>query len=1043
MSFTLIKESLIPELDSVARLYTHDGTKARILSLANKDENKVFGITFRTPSANSTGVAHIMEHSVLCGSRKYPVKEPFVELMKGSLNTFLNAMTYPDKTCYPVASTNLADFRNLVDVYLDAVFYPAITEDTLRQEGWHYETTESGELEYKGVVYNEMKGAYSDPDGRLSDEVQASLYPDSPYSLDSGGDPSVIPNLTYSAFKAFHDTYYHPSNSFIFFYGDDDPEERLHILEGWLSPFTGKPADSLPGLQPRFDEPRHVRAVYDSGDNPEATSHVAVNWLLGPRVETATVESAGGKTGDTSDTQRSLELGILSHILASTPASPLKRALIESGLGEDITGSGFTDELRQMNYSIGLKGVKPGDEDKVESLILDTMREIAEKGLDPDTVDASLNTTEFALRERNTGRLPRGVAIMLGALGAWIYDGDPVDALFFEERLKAIRSEVESARAGARASGNPSEGHFESLVRRLFVENTHRTTVILAPDPEEGKRTQDEEMAALAKARAAMSEEEYRRVKDIADSLREKQEKPDSEEALASIPSLKLKDIEREVRILPIEIEKVGGTTILRHALPTSSIVYLDIGFDLHSLPERLVPYAGLLGRFLLETGTDKRDFVSLSQKIGMETGGMYGATTITSVKGQARSQAWFMLRSKVLAGREDRLFDILSEVLTGAQLDNRDRIMQIVLEEKAQAESGLVPSGHRVVASRLKSRFAEADRIGEKIDGLESLFFLRTLASRLESDWEGVRADLEEVRRSLLARDRCLINTTSDTHTLAAFDPQLRTFLAGLPAAAGGAAGGATGAPSAPGAGVAGGATTRPENPSAADAASAAARPGSPAGTLPDHDWSLGESPVPRGVTEGIAVPSQVNFVGKAANLFEAGYEYSGSIHVINKYLQSTWLWEKVRVQGGAYGGFSAFDRTSGVFTFLSYRDPALARTLESYDATAGFLASLHISPAELEKTIIGTIGDVDSYMLPDAKGYASMLQYLSGTTTELRQKTRNEILGTRPEDFRALAPVLEKAFSTAEIAVMASQETLDKAAGDGLVLGQRTRAL
>ena len=392
-AFELIEKREIRELKTEARLYRHRKTGAEILSMISDDENKVFGITFRTPPFDSTGVAHILEHSVLCGSRKYPVKEPFVELLKGSLQTFLNAFTYPDKTCYPVASQNLQDFYNLMDVYLDAVFYPRITPAIFQQEGWHFELEKKeAEMVFKGVVFNEMKGAYSSPDNVLSEYSLQSLFPDNAYGLDSGGDPKQIPNLTYEQFYAFHERYYHPSNARIFFYGDDDPEERLHRLEAVLKAFEPVSVDSNVQLQLPFDKPWKRVHPYMAGeaDGTNPRGMITVNWLL---EETTRVDI-------------NFSLRILEYILLGMPASPLRKALIDSGLGEDLTGGGLETELRQMYFSTGLKGIETENAQKIEDLILDTLKSLSLSGIDPHTVAAALNTIEFRLRENNTGSFP-------------------------------------------------------------------------------------------------------------------------------------------------------------------------------------------------------------------------------------------------------------------------------------------------------------------------------------------------------------------------------------------------------------------------------------------------------------------------------------------------------------------------------------------------------------------------------------------------------------------------------------------------------------
>ncbi|HEY3311773.1 MAG TPA: insulinase family protein [Anaerolineales bacterium] len=953
MTFSLVETRNIPEINTTGKILVHDQTGARVLSLSNKDENKCFGINFRTPPADSTGVAHIMEHSVLCGSRKYPVKEPFVEILKGSLQTFVNAFTFPDKTCYPCASQNLQDFYNLVDIYLDAVFYPLIPEHTLRQEGWHYEIdSPAAPLTLKGVVFNEMKGAYSSPDDMLSDKSRSSLFPDNTYGLDSGGDPLAIPDLTYTAFKAFHANYYHPSNAYIYFYGDDPEDERLRILESWLKDFDRREVDSHIPLQARFETPKKLTYPYDSGDSANAKSHLTLNWLL----------------AESTDIHTTLSLSLLAHILLGTPASPLKKTLIESGLGEDVTG-GFEEQLRQTMFTAGLKGVQPENLEKAETLILDTLTGLARDGIDPQTVAASLNTIEFLLREQNTGRFPRGLALMLNALTTWLYDGNPLDVLAFEAPLNLLKEQVKSGR------------YFESLIEQHLLNNPHRSTVRLLPDPEEGKRREALENERLAKVRSALSADGLNQLMKTAAELKERQETPDTPEALATIPSLALKDIDKKIRTLPSQELSLGGTPVYFHDLFTNGILYLDLGFDLHVLPQELLSYAGLFGRLLLEMGTEKDDFVRLTQRIGRDTGGIHSASLNSAVRGSDRAAAWFFLRGKALASSSGALLDVLKDILTGARLDQPERFKQIVLERKAGLEAGLVPGGHGVVNQRLRAHFNQADWLSEQMGGISHLFFLRDLAGRIEKDWASVLADLESLRRLLLNRDGMLVNVTAGSGAFAAFQPLLAGFLAALPQA-----------------------------------------------VSKDAGWTI---PAPQ-ANEGLTIPAQVNYVGKGADIYKLGYKLNGSVQVINNYLQTTWLWEKVRVQGGAYGGFSVFDIHSGVFTYISYRDPNLLASLKIYDGTAGFLRDLEISSAELTKSIIGTIGDLDAYMLPDAKGWTALTRTLLGYDDAQRQQFRDEVLRTTPADFKAFGAVLGEVAHSGEVVVLGSADAIGKANSD-----------
>jgi presequence protease len=949
MPFTLLNEETIPEIASTAKLYHHDKTGARLLSVLNADENKVFGITFRTPPQTSNGIAHIMEHSVLCGSRKYPVKEPFIELAKSSLNTFLNAFTYPDKTCYPVATTNLKDFYNLIDVYLDSVLYPLIPERTLQQEGWHYELdSPDAPLTFKGVVFNEMKGALSSPDDLLGELSQQSLYPDTPYGLNSGGDPAVIPDLTYDEFKRFHETYYHPSNAYIYVYGDDPEDERLRLLDEWLEAFEPKEVNSVLPLQPLWTAPKQIIYPYDSGDSDDAKAYLTVNWLMPESTDPETV----------------LGLSILAHILLATPASPLKKALLDSGLGEDVVGS-YQEELRQGYFTAGMKGVRRENLEQVESVIQATLAELARNGIDPETVVASLNTIEFRLREQNTGHFPRGLFLMLNALRPWMYDADPISGLAFETSLQSIKMKH-------------ATGYFETLIQTHLIENPHRTSLHLVPDPEEGKRKEAAETERLARAKADLTPAQIEKL--IADvvALKKHQETPDSPEALAAIPALMLTDIDPQTKTIPIEVGDLHGAQLITHDLPTNGIVYLDLGFGLHSLPADLLPFVGLMGRLLLQMGTDTQDYVALSQRIGKNTGGIRSGTLLSTIRGSENSALYFFLRGKATLDKAGELFDILKDVLLTAKLDNRERFKQIVLEDKAGAEAGLIPGGHIVVKNRLSARFNEADWVTEQIGGLENLFFLRQLAEEIEKDWNSVLGKLETVRRLLVNRDSMVVNVTLDSASFGTLSPALATLIEALPAAV-------------------------------ADPSTFHLQPST--------------------FNEGLTIPAQVNYVGKGANLYALGYQPHGSVHVIRNYLGTTWLWDKIRVQGGAYGGFSTFDMTCGTFAYLSYRDPNLLASLDNYDATPAFLRNLDLSESELTKTIIGTIGDIDAYQLPDAKGWTSMVRHLTNYSDDIRQQIRDEVLGTSIADFKNFAEVLDQVAQKGEIVVLGSADAIEKA--------------
>jgi hypothetical protein len=953
-SFTVLREETIPELNATALLYRHLKTGAEVLSIQNDDENKVFGISFRTPPTDATGVAHILEHSVLCGSRKYPLKEPFVELIKGSLNTFLNAMTFPDKTCYPVASQNVQDFYNLIDVYLDAVFYPRLTRHIFEQEGWHYELeSPDAPLLYKGIVFNEMKGAYGSPDDLIHDYSQQSLFPDTTYGVDAGGDPQHILDLTYEQLLNFHRTLYHPSNAFIYFYGDDDPERRLDIIDAYLNEFEPLDVDSSVALQTPFEKPRRITHTYrvDQDSPDKKKSQVTVNWLLPVSNEPRLM----------------LAFSILEHILIGTPASPLRKALLDSGLGEDLTGAGYVGRLRQGYFSVGMKGIATADAEKIEALIIDTLTDLFKQGLDRTTIEASLNTVEFRLRENNTGGMPRGLVAMIRALTTWLHHEDPFALLSFEKPLSSIKTRL--------AEGMP---YFENLIHEYLLDNNHRTTIILQPDPQQGQRETAAEQARLDSARAAMSSADIQEIVENTHLLKQLQTAPDPPEALATIPRLKLEDLERHNKTIPLAVQERQGCRVLYHDLPTSGIVYLDIGLNGHVLPQDLLPYLPLFGQALLEMGTEQEDYVQLLQRIGRKTGGISVRPFSSRIQGQQESAVWLFLRSKVMHNQADDLLAVLRDILLTVRLDNRERFRQMVLEEKADMETAIMPAGHRMVNMRLRSLFNEATWVDEQMNGFSYLFFLRELVEQIENDWDSVLAKLEQIRQTLINRSAMLCNVTVEAENWQQFAPRLDDFLAALPSA--------------------------------------------PATPL---QWTPAYSPG----FEGLTIPSQVNYVGKGSNIYQFGCQPHGSIAVITNYLRTTWLWERVRVQGGAYGGFCVFDRYSGVFTYISYRDPNLLATLDVYDQTSQFLRQVELSQEEVAHSIIGSIGDLDAYQLPDAKGYNSMLRYLVNDSDEARQQLREEILATSVQDFRAFADVLERIKEEGNIVVLGSADAIGKA--------------
>lgn len=945
-NFKLIREQFVSEFNGTVKEYRHEPTGAEIISVENTHNNKAFGITFRTPPSDSTGVAHILEHTVLCGSRKYPLKDPFVQLLKGSLQTFLNAMTYPDKTVYPVASQNEQDFYNLVDVYLDAVFFPRITPAFFRQEGWHYELENiDAPLTCKGVVYNEMQGAYSSPDNILLERSQQVLFPDTVYGLDSGGNPAKIPTLTYQNFRKFHETYYHPSNARIFFYGNDNPERRLKILGEYLDGFKclSAPPDSSIPLQKPFDDPRYIEETYAAGDE-NSKAFITVNWAI-------------------PDGILHFALIILDQILIGNSGSPLRKALIESDLGEDTAGSGLETSLRQPVWSIGMKGVEVPNLGKVEALIFQTLEKLAKDGIDRGDIEAALNSFEFDLRENNQGSFPQGLSVMLNMLETWLYGWDPLGLAAYEYPLAELKGKI---------AGNPR--YFETLIENILLKNTHRAIVRLLPDKGKAARDEAEEKERLKSARNAMHPDELVRTMSAAERLLDMQKTPDTPEAVKMLPLLKRSDLDQKIRTIPREVEQRDKATVLYHEIFTGGIVYLDIGFNLHALDAEDLPWVSLLGSLLLEMGTQKESFTVLSRRIAQKTGGIHACPFLSALENSTESAAHLFLRGKCMTGQTQDLFNILHDILFSPAFNNRKRFREVLLEQKAEMESSLVPSGHSAVMSRLKAHYHEAHRAGEALSGIDALFFHRDMQKKMKEDWPGIVARLESILQKLITGG-LIVNITADGKDRAAVFQTLEKFLADFP--------------------------TLGKNVS--------------------KPWNFSAAPA---TSEALLIPSRVNYVGRAINLYDNGYTMDGSALVITKYLRTAWLWEKIRVQGGAYGAMCGFDPNCGAFAFASYRDPNLAATLDAYGETADFLRNLQLDEDELTRALIGTIGGIDTYLLPDAKGYTDLVRYLTGHTAEKRQKLRDELLSTTAEDFKEFADFLS--MKNAVTSVLGSPEDI-----------------
>jgi len=945
--FRLVRQGEVPELAAHTFLFTHEKSGARLFFVQTADDNKVFHITFRTPPHDDTGVAHIVEHSTLCGSRKYPLKEPFVELVKGSLNTFLNAMTYPDKTMYPVASRNDKDFQNLMDVYLDAVFYPAMRENpqVLMQEGWHYELENpAAPLTYSGVVFNEMKGALSDPDDLLESKLMQALYPDTTYHYESGGDPAAIPQLTQEKFIAFHSKFYHPSNSFIYLYGDLDIEEKLAYLDReYLSHFERIDVDSEIALQTPFPEAREQHDYYpvSSGEETTGKTFIALAWVFD---ELSHKDAAG--------------LEVLLHTLLETEAAPLRQAIIDAQLGKDVDSHTEID-LRQPFFSLTLQGSEAERAEAFRTLVYDKLREYAAQGIDRQLLEAALNTFEFQLREADFGTAPKGLIYGIRIMRTWLYGGDPESYLHYEALLQELRAGLDN-------------GYYVDLLQRYLLDNQHAVLLTLAPSTTLAAEKAKKQAAELAKRKAAMSEAELQQVMADVQALKARQQSPETAEALATIPVLKLADIRQEPEKLPLAVSEQAGTKVLWSEIDTQGIAYVQLLFDTQAVPQADLQYLNLLTDLLGAVDTAQHSYAELALAQELHTGGIsYGTTAYTRAGEPDSLRPMLRVRAKAFVRKLPELMALLREILTQSQFTDAKRLRELVEQTQSGLELSMQRTAHRIVSSRISSYLTPAGAYTD-LGSLPYYHFLTTALGDFAVTLEELKRVYREILPRIFNQHALTVSVTCDRAGYEAFLQELPALQQALAAE-----------------------SFAPEQ----------------------YHWELTKR------NEGFTSSSQVQYVGQGANFLKLGYKFTGAMHVLETLLRYGYFWTKIRVQGGAYGAFTNFNPNGNMF-FGSYRDPNLAETLAVFAHTGDFVRQFDCSEREMVKTIIGTMSGVDTPLTPKMKGEAATTLYLRGISYADRQRTRQEILQATPESIRALAPLIDACMQQEAFCVFGNEQ-------------------
>ncbi|MGZ3579331.1 MAG: insulinase family protein, partial [Syntrophales bacterium] len=926
--FRVLRVLQIPEIRITAYELEHFITGAKVLHLHCDDHENLYTIGFRTPPENSTGVPHILEHSVLAGSDRYPLRDVFNELHRGTLQTFINAFTYPDKTIYPVASQVRADFFNLARVYTDLVLRPRLLRETFSQEGHHLEFSNpedlASELVISGIVFNEMKGAYSSPEALMYKAIQQHLYPDTPYAFDSGGSPEDIPLLTYDQFKAFHRTYYSPTNARFLLYGDIPTADHLAFLEEMLAGFDRVELDSAIKSQSRWQEPAYIHGYYPIAkeDDPRRKTAVNIAWMMAENVEYETA----------------LLLQIISGMLVGSAAGPLRKALIDSGLGEDLSPlTGVEPDLKQIAFIVGLRGTDPDKTESIEKLIIDTLKDIAKSGFDHALIEGTLHQVEFNGKEIVRSTYPYGIILMGRAYHTWLYDGDPLEGLNFPRAIEEIRRKWEA---------NPEL--FQDITRKWFLENPHRLLSVMEPSKTYQAEKEEAFEKKMALLKASLSGGDLENIRKNAQALKKFQAEPDAPAAAAALPRLRISDISRSIETIPTVKTATENVPVMMHDIFANGIGYLDLAFDVSDVPEALQPYLPLLAKLIANMGAAGLNYEEMAKRIVLKTGGIgYHLSAGMTMEG---SNSWqkLIFRVKALHRNIADAVSIISDILIAGDMSNETRMRELIAERKNDLHASVIPSGHTFARRSAGQALSIAAYRDEQWHGRTQLKFISLIAGEFDERKKEVLDRLTLLQHTVFRRDRVQVNLTADAEGLSLLRESIPGFVGRL------SGNGGVGKPSTP--------------PSSM-------------------------------IHKGIAIPAQVSYVAKVLQAPAYADPLSAPMFVLARELSSGYLYKHIRVQGGAYGGMSIYDPMSATFALLSYRDPNISSTLNVYRKAEEFISQNKISREELDKTVIGTIGSLDKPMDPSSKGYIAMIRDFTGLTDRDRLKFRNAILDMTPE--------------------------------------------
>lgn len=951
MTFTSIEKQDLPDIQSVGTLYTHEETGAQLLHLANEDTNKAFTIGFKTPPYNDNGIAHILEHSVLNGSEKYPSKEPFVELIKGSLNTFVNAMTFSDKTIYPVASTNKKDYMHLVGVYLDAVFRPKLYDDAqiLEQEGWHYHLENADDdLIYKGVVYNEMKGATASPDSQLYDHLSSQLYPDTIYQYNSGGVPKAIPSLTQEEFLDFHTKYYHPSNSLTVVYGDMDISDVFTAMEEYFEGMGKKETIDLTVNVPTPKEKR-LEATYSitDGDNPEGKDYLALGWhVLEP-----------------SDTLDSYGMKVLDEILFGHNQAPLQKALLDAEIGGDIE-SDVADIGYPTAFVITAKYADSKNLDRFTEVVENTLKDIVKNGLNKDLIKAALNKITFQTKEAVISEdNPRGVIYAINALSTWLYDQTPYDRLQFSTYLNELAEKAE-------------DGYFEKLIEQKLLNNNLRVEIALKAEPGKNDKLEVQTLEKLQEYKAELSEDELSDIVEKTQALITRQETPDKPEDLEKIPMLTREDMTTDEPDYPLEQSDLfDGTTFYYSEQFTSGIDYVSLYIDISDVTADQYAQLSLLSDLLGELDTENYDATSLQTELDTHTGGINGTVTIFEDK-EGNLKPYFVLNGKALSQSLPKLAELMKEIMTTTSFADQKEIYKQVQSYISDFENRINFRAHVIAANRALSQVKPLSKLGEYLNGIDQFNYLKDVRDDLKGENDSsISNDLTEALNGLLSKRRFNMLYVGDRDQSEKVKEIFKDAFSDLPETD-------LGAPA---------------------------------------TFEAGERQ-----NEAFVTAQDVNYVGLAANA-RGKLDYTGETQVLSTAFKFDYLWNNIRVKGGAYGSLY-LHRRNGNVALASYRDPNITKTLDTYKALPAFVKELELSESELLKYIIGTLSPLEQPKSAQNRGMTAFSRYQRGISKEDLVQLKTEILESESDALSALHEAYAEIIKDSTVAVIGNKAQIDK---------------